>query len=247
MVIHERKIAVEYNGLYWYSEQFSKGKEYRHSKWEALRKIGYQLIQIWEDDWKRSPKIVKSMLLHKLGKSDSTKIFARKTTATKISRTEAVNFLDAYHIQGSPPASQFYGLRDETNSLCAVIAVRKDGKMIDVVRYATSGNVVGGFTKLLRFVEISLNPSGFVTFSDHCVSDGGLYASTGFVVDKELPPDYHYLVNNKREHKANYRLKRFREDPSLKWEEGLSERELAILNGIHRIWDAGKIRWVKML
>ena len=33
-------------------------------------------------------------------------------------------------------------------------------------------------------------------------------------------------------------------EPNLKYEEGLTERELAELNGFERVYDAGKIRWV---
>ena len=62
--------------------------------------------------------------------------------------------------------------------------------------------------------------------------------------DGLLKPDYKYLVGDKRYHKFNYRIKRFREDPKLLWEEGLSESELAALNGISRVWDSGKIRYV---
>lgn len=117
----------------------------------------------------------------------------------------------------------------------------------NIVRYATSANVVGGFTKLLSFVEKNYDLSSMYTFSDNCVSDGGLYASTGFTAVKELKPDYMYVVGNQRYHKFGYRLKRFRTDPDLLWEEGMSERELAQLNGLPRIWDAGKVKWKKEL
>ena len=67
---------------------------------------------------------------------------------------------------------------------------------------------------------------------------------TGWINDGELPPDYRYVVDGQRVHKFNYRLKRFREDAELEYVEGLTERELADLNGIPRIWDAGKTRYV---
>ena len=66
----------------------------------------------------------------------------------------------------------------------------------------------------------------------------------GFHRDKDIPPDYKYVYNGRRCHKFNFRLKRFRVDSALEWQEGLSERELADLNGIYRTWDSGKIRWV---
>lgn len=106
---------------------------------------------------------------------------------------------------------------------------------------------LGGFTKLLTYAEREYTPSRFITFADHCISDGGLYEGNGFVVDKTLPPDYMYVVGDRREHKFDYRLKRFRNDPDLKYVEGLTERELAALNGLVRVWDAGKTRFVRVV
>src|SRR5690606_34103676 len=109
----------------------------------------------------------------------------------------------------------------------------------------TAGVVQGGFTRLLRHAESRLAVATWVTFADLSVSQGRLYEDNGFIVDKILPPDYMYFVQGERVHVFNYRLKRFREDPNLIWKEGLTERELAQLNGLHRIWDSGKVRYVK--
>lgn len=54
-----------------------------------------------------------------------------------------------------------------------------------------------------------------------------------------------YVVQNVMVHKFNYRLKRFKTDPNLLYKEGLSERELAILNKLHRVYDVGKLKWRK--
>lgn len=83
-----------------------------------------------------------------------------------------------------------------------------------------------------------------ITFADRGVSDGGLYESQGFVVDRELEPDYMYVVGSKRQHKFAYRKARFEKDTNLKFEKGLTERQLANLNGLLRVYDAGKTRWV---
>ena len=63
--------------------------------------------------------------------------------------------------------------------------------------------------------------------------------------DKTLPPDYMYVIRNSREHKFKYRKKKFETDPKLKYVPGMTERELAELNGLLRIYDAGKIRFIK--
>lgn len=246
----DQRIAIEYNGLYWHSEATGKGKKYHYDKWKACKDKGIQLIQIWEDDYLSNPELVKRMLAYKLGVTTKRKVFARKTVVRSLTQLQSNKFLSDYHIQGAVDGGIRVGLF-ETNgdieNLVAVMVLKREpgteGRTLNLLRYATVTNVIGGFTKLLKYVEKELTPESIISFSDNTVSDGGLYENNGFVAVKELKPDYMYVVKGKRVHKFNYRLKRFREDPTLQYKEGLSERELAALNKISRIWDAGKIKW----
>ena len=67
---------------------------------------------------------------------------------------------------------------------------------------------------------------------------------TGFMVEKELPPDYYYVYGNIRYHKFNFRKKRFQHDSMLLWQEGLTESELVELNSLGKVWDSGKVKHV---
>jgi hypothetical protein len=245
--IPSKNIAIEFNGLYWHSEKF-KHKKYHYDKWLECKNKGIQLIQIWEDEWNRNPEQIKSMLLHKLGFSSSGKVFARKTEIVELSKIEAENFLNANHVQGYASGSYYLGLKEKgtsENNLVAVLVLKYEQQrsVLNIIRYATNISVVGGFTKLLNFAANTYQPESFITFSDNSVSDGGLYENNGFVIDKKLPPDYMYVFKGKRYHKFGYRLKRFKNDPELKYVKNLTERELAELNGLVRIWDSGKTRW----
>lgn len=246
ILLPELNVAIEYNGVYWHSEKHGRDKTYHYDKWMAAKKAGINLIQIWEDEYNDNPDLVKNMILHKVGASVMDKVYARSTVVCSLAKKEIEVFLNENHIQGYASGSFYYGLRSkDTDELIAVIVLKRTANnILDIVRYATSANVVGGFTKLLKHAERTLSPAKFITFSDHCVSDGGLYRNNGFVVEKELAPDYRYVVGNQRKHKFGYRLERFRADPALKFEEGLTERELALLNNLPRIWDAGKTKWV---
>lgn len=168
----------------------------------------------------------------------------------EMTKQEAEIFLNDNHVQGYASGSYYLGLKDkEDQSLVSVLVLKKEagteGEALNIIRYATSANVVGGFTKLLSFAEKTYKPKSFIASADHCVSDGGLYENNSFIVDKELRPDYMYFFNKERHHKFNYRLKRFRDDPSLLWDESLTERQLADLNGLDRVWDAGKTRYIR--
>lgn len=247
----QKGIAIEFNGIYWHSESVRPNKNYHKEKWSAAKEKGVQLIQIWEDEWMFRQETVKSMLTHKLGLSELPTVYARKTLATAISYAEAVDFLNDYHIQGAASGSFYAALKTiDGGDVVAVLVLKRTGGsegVYSIERYATSQRVVGGFSKLLKYVEAVAEPSKIVTFSDNCISDGKLYLNTGFTKEADVRPDYKYTKNNMRYHKFGFRLDKFRNDPNLKFEEGLTESELARLNNMHRIWDAGKVRWVRKL
>lgn len=247
--VPDKKFAIEFNGLFWHTENAGKNAAYHHDKWLKAKQAGVQLVQVWEDDYRRNPELVKRMIAHKLGVSQERIVYARKTTVEELEKKEAEAFLNENHIQGYASGSHYVGLKDSSGVVVSVLVLKKEsnvyGDGLNIIRYATSCNVVGGFTKLLKYSERTYAPDFFITFADHCVSDGGLYENNGFVVDKILPPDYMYVVGGERKHKFGYRIKRFKADPNLLFEEGLTEKQLAELNGLERIWDAGKTRYVK--
>lgn len=243
--IPEKSIAVEFNGIYWHSDQFLD-KEYHYRKWRDCHDQDVQLITIWEDDWLNKRELVMSMLKHKLGMSSNDSVYARTTEVREVPYLSASRFLVQRHIQGDTTGSMYIGLY-HSDDLVAVSVWRKISDVLYLDRYATSMTVVGGMGKLLKAGIRYAQEHGctkIVTFADHEVSDGGLYEKLGFTLDKELKPDYRYVIDNQRVHKFNYRLKRFRDDPELVFQPGLTEKELADINDIRRIWDCGKSRYI---
>lgn len=244
--IPDKNIAIEYNGLYWHSESQGKHSLYHYNKWKECKEKGIQLITIWEDEWVYKQDVVKRMITHKLDEFHNDKIYARNTIFQEIDKYLAESFLNLYHIQGFVRCSKYYGLYHNDN-LVAVSGWTKNKDILYLDRYATSQLVVGGMGKLLKHGKRYAVEQGcdrIVTFADHCVSNGNLYEKLGFIHDGEIPPDYKYVVKGKRVHKFNYRKKRFREDTDLLYEEGLTEKQLADLNGMERIWDCGKTRYI---
>ena len=248
LYIPQKKIAVEFNGLYWHSEQFEKDKNYHYNKWKKCQEQGIQLITVWEDDWRDKRDVVKKILAHKLGVSQSKKIGARKTYVdSSVPFREVSEVLNKSHIQGETAGSHYLGLRTKENDeLVAVMVLRSSSTDMDtfeLLRYGTVQSVQGGFTKLVDFVHKELNAKRIFTFSDNEISDGGLYSKHGFVKIKELNPDYKYIHQSTRKHKFLFRKSRFKANSNLVYEKGLTERELATLNGLYRVYDSGKVKW----
>lgn len=245
--IPEKKVAIEFKGLYWHTEKQGKDRWYHYNKWKECKDKGIQLITIWEDDWDNKKDIIKTMLEHKLSTSKKDKIYARKTFVKEVDYLTAKNFCEKYHIQGFTFSSNYFALFDNENTIVAMSIWRTLKDKVYLDRYCTSINVVGGCGKLVKYAskyykEKEINQ--IITFADHTVSDGKLYDILGFKKETEIKPDYSYLHNFKREHKFNFRKRKFKSNPDLIFEENLTEKELADLNEIYRIWDCGKDKYV---
>lgn len=235
-------VGVEFNGVYYHSDKF-KNHRYHYDKFKMANDNGIKLIQVWEDDWNLRKDIVKEHLKMVLGVSDRNRIGARSLTLRQIQFSEASDFLNTYHIQGSVGATYYIGgfFRDQ---LVLVASFLKGDNQVTLSRYATSSNVVGGHSKVMKFFRDTICALPVITFADLSFGDGNLYRVTGWEEDAIIPPDYMYLRNGVRHHKFNYRKARFKKDDSLKFVDGLTERELAKLNNLHRVYDAGKIRFI---
>lgn len=244
--IPSKKIAIEFNGLYWHSEPLYSNRNGHYDKWRECYELGIQLITIWEDDWRNKRDIVKSSLVNKLGLYNGKKIFARNTYVSIITKDEASSFLNSHHIQGRAHGKYYLGLRDkESDELVSSMVLKESSGDLILERYASSMLVVGGQSKLLAYVDKTINYTKMTTFADLSISDGNLYQATGWTKDSLLKPDYKYVFNGNRVHKFNFRKNKFQTNPKLQYVDGATEKELAELNGLRRIWDCGKIRYVR--
>lgn len=231
--IPDTKIAIEINGVYWHSELY-KSNDYHEKKRKLCESKGIRLINLYEDDLNERFDIIKRFLLNALGVNNEQRIFARKCVINhKPNKDMVKRFMDLYHIQGYAANNKAISL-DYEGKMVAVMLFK--GNVL--TRYTTSKKVVGGFSKLLKASSID----EFITFVDLDTFTGDAYFKVGFEIDCYLKPDYKYVVGDKRIHKFNFRLKKFREDPNLLYEEGLTEKQLAQLNNIPRIYDSGKYR-----
>lgn len=239
-------LALEFNGLYYHSSKFRSETYHRDKTTDCVEK-GVRLVHVWEHDWTDRMEIVKRMLSRVIGVAQERRVGARGTAVEVLTADAARDFFDRNHLQGTPRGVRVYGLI-HSNDVVAALAVKRNGDRANISRYASSCNVPGGFTKLLHAAKPWAVDEGLTlweTFADLSWSRGDLYRTSGFTVEAELAPDYKYLRRGSLHHKFLFRKKRFQTDPSLKFEEGLTEKELAALNNMFRVYDCGKLRFVK--
>ena len=247
--IPSKNIAIEYNGLYWHSEEF-KDKNYHLNKTEECEKLAIQLIHIFEDEWLYKQDIVKSRLKNILGFT-TIRIFARKTEIKLVSSDIAKSFLDSNHIQGNVNSSIRLGLY-YNNELVSLMVFNKprlgigtfyDGYELSRFCNKLNCSVIGGANKLLKHFSRIYQPKQIVSYADRRWSVGNLYEQLGFKKSNINKPNYSYIIGLKRKHRFGFRkeiLKKTGFDTSNKTEhEIMSERK------IYRIYDSGTITYKK--
>jgi hypothetical protein len=212
-----------------------------------FHKIGIQLISVFSHDindvWLKT-------LYNKLFKNDN-KVYARNTVIKPVN-SDVFEFLNKNHIQGFTSTAIKYGLY-EGSELVAVMCFNKSRSGIgkdrgddsyELVRYATSKRVIGGASKLLNYFKKVHKPKLIYSYSDNTISNGNMYATLGFVLERDNKADYKYLSpdSSKIHHRFKFRKGALKEMQY--YDENLSERDIMRLNGYRRLYDAGKKTWI---
>ena len=144
-------IYVNVDGLYWHSEQ-QKSNRYHFKMRKAFEVCNIRLLQFREDEIKNKPDICKSIVSNAIGRCPQ-KIFARKCIIKKVKQSDATDFLNRNHLMGSMSARHI-GLycNDE---LITVASYKESNNVCKIERFCSllDHSVVGGFSKLLAFLE----------------------------------------------------------------------------------------------
>lgn len=237
-------LGVEFNGVYWHSEGGGKkDTQYHYNKWEKCTSLGVELIQIWEDDWIGNPELVLKTLTRRIAALASSTATAN-LTAKSVSREEAETFLLANDLNGFIEGDHYYGSADDSNELHSVLVLSETSPTtMNIQQYVSNVNSSGDLKELLQYAVESHGTSAFTVTVDNCTAEGRIFADNGFEKTGVSAGVHWYLVRGKRIANSAYTPERFKNDPALMWEEGLAEKELADLNGLNRIWDAGKTHY----
>ena len=248
IIVHHKRLAIEYCGVYWHSETNKRYENYHLNKLNMCNEQGYDLITIFEDEWENKKDIVKERLKHKLGISKS-KIGARKCEVKEIGTKEAKKFCNLYHIQGYGNSSIKLGLFHESE-LISVMTFSKPnvskGKGITTInewelnRFCSKYSIIGGFSKLLEYFKSNYSWNYIYSYVDRRWNTGNAYYLNGFQFNKFTRPNYWYCktINNEivRYHRFNFRKDRL---------EGKgTEKEIMMKKGWNVIWDCGNIKFI---
>lgn len=244
--IKDKNIGIEYNGLIWHSEKFTK-KTALIDKTKLCKERGIRLIHIFEDEWLYKQNIVKSMVSNLIGATNN-KIYARKCEIKSVDSKECKNFLDENHIQGATISQINYGLyyNNELVSLMAFGRLRQKQKEdknyekeYELLRFCNklNTNVIGGASKLLKHFIKTNKPHQIITYADKRWSVGDLYYKLGFTYTHDSVPNYFYIINGKRKNRFSFRKKELIRKYNCPQE--MTEHEFCLNKKWYRIYDCG--------
>ena len=242
--IPEKKIGIEYCGLYWHSE-IHKDKNYHLRKLEKAEERGLNLITVFQDEFLHKPEVVKRTLAHKLNESKDETVYARNTEIVYPEYDQVKKFLINNHLQGVSNGGCLYiGLKHDGDLVSVMTFKKRNNSDVELTRFASSKKVVGGFSKLLNNAIPVLTEKKFtniVSFADRRWSRGCVYSANGFSATKTLAPDYSFAKSDVRLHKFS-----LRKAPE-QFPEKMSINEAASKLGYIKIWDCGKIKFEKCI
>lgn len=248
-------LGIEYNGLFWHSEEYGKTKMYHLNKTIKCSEHGVKLIHIFEDEWVNNREIVKKKLLHIIGMNTDIKIHARKCEIKEITPKDKNDFLNLNHIQGEDRSNYHLGAYFN-NELVSVMCFNSNRNMTkniknqwELTRFANKYKICGIANRLLKnFIKFN-NPSSIISFADRRWTleyDDNLYTNLGFKLTSISEPNYSYfnpkIERTKRLHKFNFgKNKILKKHPDM--DPTKSEWELMKELGYKKIWDCGLLKY----
>lgn len=66
IVLEDIKLCIEFNGDYWHSAKINDNKYYHQEKLQRCISLGYDLLQIRENDWRKNKEVIKRKLYNKI-------------------------------------------------------------------------------------------------------------------------------------------------------------------------------------
>ena len=237
--VPDLRFGVEINGVYYHSENY-KSSNYHYSKSLVAQNNNVKLLQFWDYEIYNKWNIVSSIIKHNLHKSST--IHTRKCELLSVRSRELETFLNNNHLQGYRDASVNYVLKHNNEIVYAASFSKHPKHEWEIIRTCTKVGyfIPNSFSRIIKHFVDDYNPNSIMTFADRRYSTGMVYIKVGFKFSHNTKPNYFYWRNN--DIKSRYSCQKHKLSKILKlYDDNLSEYHNMILNGYHKINDAGNV------
>lgn len=221
------------DGLYWHSDKVKEDKYYHFNMRKQFEDNNLMIFQFRADEIEFKLDIVKSIVNNKIGLS--SKIYARQCSIKEVNNNEACVFLQNNHLMGKINAKHI-GLyfNDE---LVTLLSYKNYKNALDISRFCHKLNitVVGGMSKLIKYIERNIKPSEITCWIDLRYGTGKHMKNIGFIRSHDVLSwkwtDFKHTYNRR------YCMAT----------KELTEQQNAELKKICKIYDAGQRLFIKRL
>lgn len=184
--IPELKLAFEYCGLYWHSDQY-KSPEYHADKYNKCREAGVRLVTIFENEWIHQAPIVKNKIKQLL----SNVINVDNCTVSDNSTHDIQKFKKAYCFDVKPADIDLALMRDD--ELIAVMSLMHNGNNIEIIDIVSSVPINNDLSKFIEFIDANYVYEQLTHNIDLRWGDVSAHTSNGFHLHYISPPDYRLI------------------------------------------------------
>lgn len=218
-------------------------KNYHKNKTNHAVSKGYKCICVW--DWDDMNMIIRMFLTQK------KRIFARNCLCMEVSKTDTLNFLKSYHIQGTCRGIKISVGIYYNNELVGIMCwgkprySKKSSYELLRMCYKDDILVIGGTKKIFKYFVEKYHPESIVSYCDNSKFTGNIYHELGFKHKSNTSPSIHW-INSKGIHITNNLLNQRGYDQLFGTSFGkyTSNQQLMLDTGFVRIYDCGQATYV---
>ncbi len=217
-----------------------KSSNYHKQKSTLAAENNFHCVHIF--DWDESQKII-HMLMSK------EQVGARNCEVREVSKEEAKEFINSYHLQNYAKDSIRLGLYYEGK----LVSIMTFGKPrynkkyeYEIVRYCSSMNVTGGSEKLFSYFMKTYTPTSVVSYCDTSKFSGSTYLKLGFTLLRHSRPSRHWYHPKTHQHFTDNLVRQRGVDQLLgtSYGKGTSNEALLLEHGFVEIYDCGQATYV---
>jgi hypothetical protein len=205
ILIKEKNIGIEYNGLYHHSDLF-KPDDYHFTKTNLAVDKNIDLIHIFEDEWQNKKETVKSLIKSKFNIFD-VNINANECNIRKVNNNFSLDFFKENNLEFLEKPELLLGLY-YNSELVLMMNMKKTSSEneyeLDGFCIKNNYNIIGGASKLFRYFLKFHKPKKIISYLNRRYDNGKTFDILGFTKKKIVKPNYEYIVNKKRENKSKF-------------------------------------------
>lgn len=235
------KVYLNTDGLFWHSDNVIKDNKYHFSMRERYESVGLRIFQFRSDEVENKMEIVKSIVNNSVGKT-KTKIHGRKTSIESIDCSLASSFYEKTHLMGSGSGKYKNICLKYKGNIVTCMSYRLVGRKLIIERLSSElhTSVNGGFSKLLSYLEKSLNGK----YDEIHYWVDLRYGTGNFLTNHGFKKSHDVLSWKWTDHNSTYNRLRCRANMDSR---KLSEKEYAKELKWSKIYDAGQRLYVKSI